>query len=305
MSTLARRIACLDSLAAFSLRLAGLESLALVGRRWAAVEALRGPVARRIPAREALARTLGRRVSGQEALCVNTHVARRIRAVESMFAPAVEFLPAVSATIDGAAVPLVSCAITSNEDSYSLAAEIELADAAAWARCVVGAALVVAVGSDVYQFLIDTRSRTRVFDQIEYKAQARSRASRLDAPYAATITKTWTNATARAIAQELCAAYGVALDWRICDWVIPTFDAAKQTPLMNEIKMFQRLLGLSDAPVQLGAVTEVLDSARVVVKLDVGGWRQVKGQADPGARVAVQADQLLRVVSEAATVCIA
>lgn|GEM_PF-2086798 len=206
-------------------------SLSLVEAEIACIHALRGPVEADYICSHALTAEVWREFVARHELLAATPVLREFACLHSMFDPAVDLAPPVSATLDGQAIELVSFSVTCNEDSYCLGCEAELADVEAWVRCLPGAALLIEVGAQVFHFLIDGRSRTRAYPADQYTLTARSRTSRLDAPHAAPITRTWTNTSARTIAQDVCNALGVALDWRMTDWPLATYAAERQTPL--------------------------------------------------------------------------
>jgi len=200
--------------------------------------ALRGPLSVALRADYAIRTGLAKGLAAKYNIRAAQPVVAGIVVLYSAFDPAAEFVPSISATVGGQAIDLVACTISANEDSYCLSADIEVADSEAWSLCTAGASLVISVGEDEYNFLIDTRSRSRSWGAIEYKATARSKASRLDAPYAAPISRTWTATTAKTVAQDVCDAAGITLDWRLCDWPLAKYEAAKLTPLaiLNSIK---------------------------------------------------------------------
>lgn len=206
-------------------------SLAALTAQFTAAYALRGPVTARCAGWCALTVAATARLGSAYALLPTTPVSGRLKSIHSAFDPAVEFAPEIAASVDGAAIELAACSISCNEDAYCLSCEIEVADAAAWTRCLPGAVLELRVGSQAFTFMIDSRSRARSFPAASYKASGRSPASRLEAPYAAPFSQAWTNVTARSVAQEICAAAGFSLDWRIADWPLASFAVEQQTPL--------------------------------------------------------------------------
>lgn len=179
----------------------------------------------------ALRVSLERRVQAAHALLALTPVCARLTGVSSAFEPTVEYAPEISARVDGERLALRACSIDCNEDAYCLSCELELTDADSWRRCEPGALLELLVGPQRFVFLVDSRSRSRAFPSASYTVSCRSAASRLDAPYAAAFSRTWTNASARGVAQELCDAAGLALDWRLLDWPLSSFAVQDQTPL--------------------------------------------------------------------------
>ncbi len=137
----------------------------------------------------------------------------------------------IEATLDGRPVELLTLSLSTDIDSYCLSCDATLAEAADWRRAAPGAELHVTAACTTFRFLLDNRARDRRFGDESWRIQARSPASRLDAPYAAPISRTWTATTARTIAQELCTAAGLALDWRIIDFPLAEYVAERQTPL--------------------------------------------------------------------------
>jgi hypothetical protein len=70
---------------------------------------------------------------------------------------------------------------------------------------------------------------------------------------------------------------------------------------MNDLKMLRELLGNETTPTQLGVVSEVLDTERIVVLLDSGVYRRIAGAAPIGARVTVRGEQLHGQVGQTVT----
>jgi|GEM_PF-2740877 len=61
---------------------------------------------------------------------------------------------------------------------------------------------------------------------------------------------------------------------------------------MNDLKELRNLFAVKEESVRLGTVSEVVDADRLVVRLDVGAYRRVFGQASAGERVTVAGNQL-------------
>lgn len=61
---------------------------------------------------------------------------------------------------------------------------------------------------------------------------------------------------------------------------------------MNELKALRGILGVAEESARLGTVAEVMGSNLLVVRLDVGAYRRVVGQATRGERVLVQGGRL-------------
>lgn len=62
--------------------------------------------------------------------------------------------------------------------------------------------------------------------------------------------------------------------------------------MMNDLRELRTLLGGAEDAARLGTVAEVMASNLLVVRLDVGAYRRVVGQADRGERVIVRGDRL-------------
>ncbi len=137
----------------------------------------------------------------------------------------------VLATLGGRAVELASVELSASQDSYCLAGVVELAHVADWSRAETGMELLLQVGGDKVRLLVDDKSRTQEFGSDSLELDCRSPTSRLDEPYAAVITGSWENVSARAIVQELCDASGVGLVWEICDWTVRLFSVERTPPI--------------------------------------------------------------------------
>jgi hypothetical protein len=61
---------------------------------------------------------------------------------------------------------------------------------------------------------------------------------------------------------------------------------------MNELKVLRGVLGVGEESARLGTVAEIMGSNLLVVRLDVGAYRRVVGQASRGERVLVQGGRL-------------
>ncbi len=193
--------------------------------------ALRGATAALRTVRYALSEAVRRDVTGAYALLTTTPVNASRNAVFALFCPVAEINDSISASVNGKELRVTELDMSCDEDSYCISCTLELAGATEWSRCSPGQQLVVLLGGTSFAFQVDSRSRDRTFGKTSYTAYARSAAMLLDEPYAAPLTSTWTDTTARGIAQELCDAYGVSLDWRLVDWPLASYSAESLTPM--------------------------------------------------------------------------
>lgn len=139
--------------------------------------------------------------------------------------------PDISATLGGRSLELLSVELSASEDACCISGVLEAACPADWRRATQAMELVLSLGAFSISLLVDDKTRTEEFGSLRLEVEFRSPAGRLDAPHAEAITRTWENTTARAIAQELCAAAGVQLKWNICDWPVALFSVEQRTPL--------------------------------------------------------------------------
>ena len=139
----------------------------------------------------------------------------------------------VAMVIGGEPVAAVGFTITYGKSSYCMMLSVILADEAAYKGVVKEDVMVVTLNSDEYHFILDSKSRSRQHGSTTWNVYGRSKTTKLAAPNAAQITKTWGASTAEAIIQELCDLYSIGLIWEIDDWAIPagTVTAQEQTPL--------------------------------------------------------------------------
>jgi hypothetical protein len=139
--------------------------------------------------------------------------------------------PDISATLGGRPLELLSMELSASEDACCISGVLEAACPADWRRATQGMELVLGLGAFSISLLVDDKTRTEEFGSQRLEIECRSPAGRLDAPLAAAITRTWENTTARAIAQELCDAAGITLQWKIRDWSVALFSVEQRTPL--------------------------------------------------------------------------
>lgn len=139
--------------------------------------------------------------------------------------------PDISATLGGRPLELLSVELSASEDACCISGVLECACPADWRRATQGMELVLHVGDIPITLFVDDKTRTEEFGSLRLEIEFRSPAGRLDAPLATVVTRTWENTTARAIAQELCDAVGITLQWNICDWPVALFSVEQRTPL--------------------------------------------------------------------------
>jgi len=179
----------------------------------------------------ALRSAMAARCGLPHALASRTPVLARIALPHAAYDVAPDQSPPVSCSIAGREVALLSLELTADEDSFAVSASLELARLEDWLALREGDFCLVTVGDSAVHLLLDSRTRSREFGVQRLAAEASSPGSRLAAPFAAPLTRTWEDATARSIAAELCAMAAVPLDWRICDWTLAHFAVEARTPM--------------------------------------------------------------------------
>ncbi len=193
--------------------------------------ALRGRTAAARTAAYALSVAVHSDLAGAYALLAATPVSASRTAVYGMLSPEAEFVENISASVDGKELRVTELDMSCDEDSYCISCTLEVADASEWSRCSPGKILLVLIGETRFTFQVDSCSRDRTFGKTSYSVYGRSAAMLLDSPYAAPLTCTWTDTSARGIAGELCDAYGISLDWRLADWPLSSYSAESLTPM--------------------------------------------------------------------------
>ena len=121
--------------------------------------------------------------------------------------------------------------LSADQDNYALQAVVTLARLEDWLGVEAGQELRLQCAGEDYVLVVESRSQARGFGERELSVTAASPAVRLGEPWATPLTNSWSNATARSIATELCALGGVPLDWRLTDWTLELFSVEGQTPL--------------------------------------------------------------------------
>jgi len=139
----------------------------------------------------------------------------------------------VTATVGGVSIDVGEITISCDENSYCYSVSATLIDQDNWALCTAGSAMVVTVNGTSYGCIIDTRGRQRSFGETVYTVYGRSATKQLDFPYADPVTQEYSSANAYAIANALCTASGITLQWDVINWTIPdnTLVASAQSPL--------------------------------------------------------------------------
>ena len=199
-----------------------LSSLGGVGRALSSAVGFYRRVGRAVSTSLAWTAPVGAAVLARAALLAHDPVGRSFRSV-AVFGPAAEVVVnSCSATVDGELLGVIGLTISGDEGQYCWTLSATLATAGDWRACTPGAELVVTVNGFSWGFLVDAPGRSSRFGALAYTVSARSHTSRMDGEYADTVSKTWA-ASARSIAQEMCDANGISLDWRLPDWTLSEF----------------------------------------------------------------------------------
>ncbi|MCK5872845.1 MAG: hypothetical protein KAG26_08465 [Methylococcales bacterium] len=85
---------------------------------------------------------------------------------------------------------------------------------------------------NVFRLILEDNPRSTANDGSEkLMLQGRGKNALLSAPHSKKITKNWRATTAKTIAQELCDAVGVTLNWKVSDWMIKDYSASSIVPM--------------------------------------------------------------------------
>ncbi|MFA6135477.1 MAG: hypothetical protein WC869_15805 [Phycisphaerae bacterium] len=156
--------------------------------------------------------------------------------------------PVISMTADGVAIDPHHISIDIDEADYAIRGEIHVADQAHFLRCRhMATELLITIDADVYRVVVDSPRRSRPETaRTEYYVPFASPTVRLDAPYAATISREFAGAMASVIVTELAAIGGITVDWQLVDWYLPpaTLYANNETPLAVIRKVVEAVGGI-------------------------------------------------------------
>jgi hypothetical protein len=190
--------------------------------------------------------------------CVARHAIRDGKAVLRSFAVSCVFVD------DDAVLDLQAATVTGDLDSFAWTVDLTVPDEDAWLSCTPGRRLTLAMGGLTLALLLESRSRDLQSGSFGWTATARTLSCRLDAPYAAALTQSWGETTARDAAEGLAAACGLALSWEVCNWTLPAgrLTAAAETPA-TVLARIAASCGAVVQPVPAGGV-------RVIYKYPVG-----------------------------------
>jgi hypothetical protein len=144
------------------------------------------------------------------------------------------YRPAVwSAVLDGGtALDLLAATISGDRDSYAWTCDLTLPGEAEWRACAPGRRLSLTLSGQRFELLIEGRAGDRSPGGATWTATARTLTCLLGEPYAAGLTQSWPETTARQAAHGLAALAGLSLTWSVCDWVLPAglLTAENETP---------------------------------------------------------------------------
>jgi hypothetical protein len=130
--------------------------------------------------------------------------------------------PAISVTANGLPISPYRIELMASSSEGTISAEIYLADQGEWLVCRHLDSLTLTIDGDEYQLMIEAPRATRSGpDAAEYVIPAISPTVLLEAPYAATINRTFSAGMASTLVTDLAAEYGVTVDWQLVDWHIP------------------------------------------------------------------------------------
>ena len=104
--------------------------------------------------------------------------------------------------------------------------------------------LEASVNGHEFRFIAEGRSKSRRRGKTSYSITGRSPTVVLGDRYAEQISRTWDATTAKTVAQELCSASGIALDWQAVDWPLASGKlAVKNKRPIETIRMLANAVG--------------------------------------------------------------
>jgi hypothetical protein len=226
-----------------------------------------GWVTRELTARYAIPDMVARDILGRHRIldynpvsrdCVARHAIRDGKVVLRSFAVSCVFVD------DDAVLDLLATTVTGDLDSFAWTVDLTVPDEDAWLACTPGRRLTLAMGGLTLALLLESRSRDLQSGSFGWTATARTLSCRLDAPYAAALTQSWGETTAKDAAEGLAAACGLTLSWEVCNWTLPAgrLTAAAETPA-TVLARIAASCGAVVQPVPAGGV-------RIIYKYPVG-----------------------------------
>jgi hypothetical protein len=202
-----------------------------VGRQLACPFALRGPVGAGLAAAWSMTTAVARAMAAPWALRAGDQAAAACRAVWAMPLGPEETLLEATVSVNRQEIACHGLTLSGDIDSYCIQATLDVAELEGWLLCEPGADLMVATGGETFALVVDVRARDRQFGALSLRVEARSPASRLEEPHAEPVSETWTDTTAKTIAQALCDDAGVALEWAVLDYPVAEYAADAASPL--------------------------------------------------------------------------
>ncbi len=141
-------------------------------------------------------------------------------------------MSAVTFRDDGSRLDILAAGISGDLESFAWTADLTLAGPEAYRACEPGRHLTLSISGLSFVLLVESRTRDLAAGSATWTAQARTLSCLLDAPYAAALTRSWGETTARAAAAELASLAGLSLSWEVVDWTLPAgrLSASSETP---------------------------------------------------------------------------
>ncbi len=126
----------------------------------------------------------------------------------------------VSAVIGTDPIDLFQVDLSGDDDSYCADLSATIADVSSWTKCVPGEQIDITLNGVEFNMIIDSRKRTRGFNEIAYTIDGRSVTAKLGQGFASPVTKTWGAVSVESVVDELCTAAGITYEFNITDWVV-------------------------------------------------------------------------------------
>jgi hypothetical protein len=137
---------------------------------------------------------------------------------------------AATVSVAGAVIDPLAVEVAWGRDQYCLTATLTVGTEGEYSLFPPGRTLSLTLNGAPYALIVESRARRRMHESSEYTIACLSPASRLDEPYAETVSGQY-QGLASVVAQALAGA--VPLAWNTVDWIIPpaTLLVTDQSPL--------------------------------------------------------------------------
>lgn len=181
----------------------------------------------------------------------NINVDRAVRQIKSGWSqrtePGALLLPLdhTLQLINGERIEFKTALLQLDESSWGWRISLTFSDAASWQKLrpiSKPVEVLLTVRGTVFNLMCEGGGKSRSSKGTNYTIKGRSITAKLAKGNADQITKNWLSTTAKTIAQELCDASGITLDWQSVDWLISRFEISARYPI-DIIKKLAKSVG--------------------------------------------------------------